>query len=161
MSGKRTPNRHPNSDRGRPGGHPEIAKLGEGTRFGAENGPDPKEAGQRAQRMHGAPHSVRIALRRLAAAEFDLEGPLTPQKLARVFGNTRGTMTGAQMAACKKFQQAMSNPKAMDSLIEHIDGKLVQKTVEAKVTLAEIIAKSYDDAYLEGEEDELDEDRGD
>lgn len=124
------------------GGNPQIAEYGKQTQFGSEGGPDPVEAGRKGGYSKG---SIRQSLRRIGAHEFEVgeDAPDFTQQMMKVFGGEK-RMTGSQLAAVKKFGQAMKNPKAMDTLIDNIDGKLVQKQVETKVSLEDLVNGSYD-----------------
>ena len=126
-------------------GNKDIAIIGKNTRFGSENGPDPKAAkAKQTEAGQGNQHSVRNALRRLAASDFVLGENMTPEVLVKKFGRNGVEISGAQMLAVRKFEQGMKNWKAMDSLIDAIDGKQVQKVVEAQATLADLVNHSYE-----------------
>lgn len=126
------------------GGNKDIAIIGKDTRFGSEKGPDPVEA-QKAREAKGNPGEIRGALKRLACAEIDITRTPTAEDMARIFSKNGGTkITMAQMAAIMKFQQGLKNWKAMDSLIDHVDGKQIERKVEATVTLADLVTRSYE-----------------
>ncbi len=111
------------------GGNPNITEHSKGHRFGDEGHTDPREAQKKASK----PWSIRNGVRRIAGSEFDV-GPDAPpfgDQLNQVFGGT-SRMTGAQIAAVKKFSQAMNDVKAMENLTNDIDGKLIERKVEAK-----------------------------
>lgn len=127
------------------GNNPNIVEHGKATRFGAERGADPKEANKKLMDEIGSPAFVRPALRRLACAEFDIDKKLDSNTLTRVFAKEKAALTGAQILAIRKFQQGMANYKAMDTLIDSIDGKQIQKVAEAKVSLADLVAGSFED----------------
>ncbi len=120
-------------------GNPKIAALGASTRFGQPGGPDP---GLMAREKN--PAHVRAVLRRLAACEIDITQPVTIELLSKMLRRDGSMLTGAEMLAVRKWQQAMTNWRAMDSLIDAIDGKQVQKQVEAQATLADLINRSYE-----------------
>lgn len=120
--------------------NPNIVDAGKSTRFGAEGGPDPSASGYKTMTTKN-PSRVRAALQRIAAADFDISKPMNEKTIASVFGR-EGTLTGAQIFAVQKAKQAMGNWKAMDSLIDAIDGKQVQKVIETKVTLEQILSRS-------------------
>ncbi len=124
-------------------GNPNIAEYGKATRFGAGN--DPKEAHKRMQEEVGNTTFVRPALRRLACAEFDVDKKMDANTLTRVFAKEKASLTGAQILAIRKFQHGLANYKAMDSLIDAIDGKQIQKVAEARVSLADLVAGSFED----------------
>ena len=121
-------------------GNKEIAVIGEKTRFGAENGPDPAEAAKKAK-----PWSVRNSVRRLAAAKIVTKnGPSIQEQIESVFGEP-GVMTVAQLVAVKKVGMALKgNLAAIESITDDVDGKLVQKEVKATVSLADLVNKSYE-----------------
>lgn len=134
------------------GGNKDIALIGKAYQFGAEKGPDPTEAIKK-RNEKGHPGEIRVALKRLACAEIDITRTPTAEDMARIFGKGGTKVTMAQMAAIMKFQQAMKNYKAMDTLIDHVDGKQIERKVEATVTLADLVTRSYE---LEDKADEPD-----
>lgn len=122
-------------------GNPDIKQIGEETRFG--NGKNDPLKANAAPNDRGA---MRKALKKIARHMFDL-GPDAPPfdvQMKRVFSMDEAKLTGAELVAVRKFQQAMAEGKYMDKLIDHVDGKLVDRKVEATVTLADIINKSYE-----------------
>lgn len=110
-----------------------------GKTFGEEGGADP-----RAARASGPKdrYEVRRALRKIARHEFELDEDAKPmdKQMKEVFGGRK--LTGAEILAATKFKQAMKNWKAMDNLTNDIDGKLIEKKVEAQVGYAELVAGS-------------------
>lgn len=131
-----------------PTGNPDIQQHAIGHRFGEAEGADPRAAQQKSK-----PWSIRAMAKRICAAEFDV-GPNAPsieEQIKTLFG---GKMTGGQLAAVRKFAQAMKDPRAMDTLIDNVDGKLIEKKIEATATLADIVGKSYDGEFLNGSSEE-------
>lgn len=125
------------------GGNPDIVKHAEGHRFGDAGGADPSAAGKKGNESRW---SIRSSLKRIGRFEFDVseEGMQNlSEQFRRAFNSKK--LTGSELAAIKKFSQAMLNEQAMDKLIEHIDGKLVERKVEATVTLADLVNGSYDE----------------
>lgn len=122
-------------------GNPNIAQYAEGHRFGEAGGADPREARAKASPAW----CVRDALRRIAACpDLDMSGKgekLMQQIRMRVF---KGKMNGGQILAAQKFIMAMQNYKAMDIVTNDISGKLVEKRIEAKATLADLVNESYE-----------------
>lgn len=122
-------------------GNPNIAEIGKNYGFGAPNGTDPREARAKAN----PPWSVRHAIKRIAACpdlDIDRGAPsLMRQIKTKVFN---GKMSGGEILAAQKFIQAMTNYKAMKEVTEDIDGKLVERKVEAKVSLADLVNGSYE-----------------
>ena len=141
------------ADMAREGGNPDIANLGESTRFGAERGPDPSAAGSVAGEGKKRRASIRAAKRRLAGHSPGTDKPRT-QDFARAFGRPFSELTVAEIMAIQSAQQAMVNYKAMKDFVEDVDGKQVEKKVEAKVTLADIINGDFSALESEGDEDE-------
>ncbi len=127
-------------------GNKDIAEYGKSTRFGAEGGADPKAArAKRTENGTGNQHTVRQAVRRLACADFDITAELTPKELCKKFGREGTVVTGAMLLAAKKFQKAMQGDvKMLQQITDDIDGKQVQKTIEAKTTLADLVNRSYE-----------------
>ena len=124
-----------------PHGNYNIAVLGADTRFGQPRGPDSAAAARKKNaEQHAA--SIRLSLRRLMEFEIDMTKPVTQDVLAAAFGRDGRCLTLAQACAVRKVYQALNNPRAMDMLIEQIDGKQVQATAEAKVTLADLVNAS-------------------
>lgn len=122
-----------------------------GHRFGEPGGANPDQS-----KTQNRPWSVRDGIRRIAAHEFDIsEGaPPIPDQIKKLF---KGKMTGAQIAAATKWAQSMKNWKAMENLTVDIDGKHIEKKVEAKVGYAELVAGSLeqekDQSFVTGEDD--------
>lgn len=130
-------------------------------RFGQKDGNDPKEAkAKQTAAGLGNQHTIRNSLKRLACAEVDITKMPTAEDMAKMFGRDGTKVTMAQLAAIKKFQQAMGNWKAMDSLIDHVDGKQVERKVEATVSLADLVNRSYE-LEDQSEGDELPENEAD
>lgn len=127
-----------------------LARL-DGNSFGTK-GEDPREAQAKSREKMKENSSVRRMVKRIAEHEFDFnEGakPL-PDQIKDVFGKRK--MTGAQVLAAARFAQAMKNNTAMNAIVEDIDGKLIEKKVEAKVGYAELVSGSLD---MEKEDDTL------
>lgn len=104
-----------------PTGNPDIATHGRQTRFGAASGPDPKSAQQRAAR----PWSIRLAMRRLAAARLDIDQPITLARLHRLLSRPGATLSGAELIACEMFLLALQgNADALCRVTLMIDGPL-------------------------------------
>lgn len=96
-------------------GNPNIVNIGKNTRFGAPNGLSPKAARQ----MGNAPWSVRNAIRRIAAMDFDDFD---------CFLKEPDKITLAYAIAIQKFQKALKGDvNAMQQLEDAIDGKLSKK----------------------------------
>lgn len=131
-------------------GNPDIVKAAEGYRFGDPNGPDPAEAGRKGGQQKA---SIRAAVRRIAAAEFDIGEDAPPMKtqINRVFGG-ENKMTGAQMAGARKFALAMNDLRGLENLTNDVDGKLVEKRVEAKTSLEDLVNGIESDQGGEGED---------
>jgi len=127
-------------------GNKDITEYGKATRFGSAGGPDPRAAKEKQTAAgQGNQHSVRNAARRLAAAEFDITKKLSPEDLVKKFGRDGYVVSGAQMIAIKKFQKAMTgDTKMLQQITDDIDGKQVQKVVEAQASLADLVTKSYE-----------------
>lgn len=118
------------------GNNPKLIEDGKNTRFGQPGGADPVAA----TKSGNKPWSIRNSVRRLAAAEFDIDKKMTPEEFAKKFGAGGRTLTGAQMIAAKKFHMALSgNAKVMKEITEDVDGKLVQEQKIATVTLADLV----------------------
>lgn len=122
--------------------NPNIVEAGKATQFGAENGPDPVEAGKKGGHTGG---SIRASIRRLAAQDIDLTRNLTHTDIVKMFGRNQGKVSMAQALAAAKFQKALKGDvKAMAQLEDSVDGKLVEKRIEAEVTLADLVNGSYE-----------------
>lgn len=115
---------------------PEIYKKA--IPFG-EPGNDP-----RAARAKSKPWSIRNAIKRVAN--------MNAEEIAQMMKDPNLTM--AQLVALTKFQMATKgrNVKAQQQIEDSVDGRIVQASVSANISLAEIIAKSYDKKYLESDE---------
>src|SRR5436190_653334 len=123
-------------------GNAQIAALGRYTQFGKERGHDPSAAAcKKSREAHAA--SVRLALRRLAIADFDISQPITLEELVTKFGREGMAISGAQMLAARKFLLALKgNVGLLQQVTDDIDGKQVQATVEARTTLADLVNAS-------------------
>lgn len=122
--------------------------LGTATQFGKERGPDPSAAATKKNNEQHA-QSIRVALRRLATADFDITKPLTLEELVTKFGRDGTVITGAQMLAARKFLMALKGDvRLLQQVTDDIDGKQVQAVAEAKITLADLVAASYDKHIL-------------
>lgn len=121
-------------------GNPRINEYGKDMHFGQPNAPCPRAAQQRASE----PWSIQKAVRRLMAAEFDIspDAPDLHKQMLEVFGG-KNHITGAQYVAVTKFTQALKNPRAMETLIDRLEGKVVERKAEAQVTLADLVNASY------------------
>lgn len=134
--------------------HP-IAVYGEKSRFSKENQPkhDRKKA-----------WSIKRSIRRMAGAKvkivYDKEGKLkledlTVEKIAEMLGAGDRQLTMAELVAARKFRDALGgNTKAQQELQDAIDGKLVNKTLEAKVTLEELLTGDYKDEADDTEQED-------
>lgn len=127
----------------------------QGRRFGEAGGADPSAAATKRNNEQN-PSLVRLSLRRLAAAEFDITKELTNEEIVRKFGREGLKITGAQMIAVRKFQAALkkADPKMMQQITDDIDGKQVQPTASTRLSLEELLALSQDKEYLAGGGDE-------
>lgn len=129
-----------------PDGNEKIVECGEKTRFDS--------ASSRAASLKAnAPWSIRSAIRRIAASRIDIAA-IMAQKLPQVvlakevFGETP---TSAQYAAAQKFLMGFKHFKAMDIVTNDVDGKLVERVIESRVTLAELVEGSYSDGNSDEE----------
>ena len=123
----------------------EIAKWGEKTRFGSENGPDPKEAGRNGGKSNGG--GIRAHLKTLMESPIFAEDPskLKLSDFAKLFGLRRvSDLTFGHISAIQFFKQGLGNGKVMMALIDNVDGKLVQKNENKDTTSwADMLAKAY------------------
>lgn len=120
-------------------GNPDINKYS--VPFGPDN--DPHKAQKKS-----APWSIRNAVRRICAREMikmQADEKMTIERLAELVFDGRQPSMGEMVALRRVFEALRGNPKFSQFVTEDVDGKLVQKTVEAKATLAEIVSKSYDE----------------
>lgn len=125
----------------------EIAKYGKKTRFGAENGPDPRIAQMKWAKAKSQNASIRLYQKVLANSELVHEN-LSDIKLSdfkKVFGvGPKERLIFAQLAAVQSFKHAMVSPQAMQYFIDNIEGKLVQKNENKDTTSwADMLAKAY------------------
>lgn len=133
-----------------------IVRL-QGAGFHSTN--DPKEAQAKGVKNRNENREVRASLRRIAAHEFDFsEGakPIQDQIKNDVFKSKK--MTGAQFFAAVRASQTLKNWKAMEGMINDIDGKLVEKRVEAQVSYADLVNQSLQlegDALVNGGDEEV------
>lgn len=121
-------------------GRADIVKVSKP--FGTEGAADPSAAATKRNKEQN-PSSIRMNLRRLAAAEFDITSPLTKEEIAKKFGRKGTEINGAQVLALKKFEMALKgNTAIMQQVTDDIDGKQVQATVEARTSLADLVNAS-------------------
>lgn len=121
-----------------------------GSRFGEDGGADARDAQAKSRERMMENSSIRRMVRRIAAHEFDMApgSQSIPDQIRGIFGRK---MTGAQMMAAARIAQGMKNPTAMQQVVEDIDGKLIEKKVEAKVGYAELVAGSLERERTEQE----------
>lgn len=136
-------------------GNPNIVEYGKGTHFGKEGAADAQAAQAKSRVTMKENSSIRRMVKRIAAHEFDVsEGaPPISDQIKAIFGKRK--MTGAQMFAATRAAQAMKNYKAMQNLVEDVDGKLIEKKVEATVNYADLVSGSLqlekDDTFVTGD----------
>ena len=103
-----------------------------GYRFGEKGGADPKEAQKKKT-------SIRAATRRFAAMDVGDAVSLSKDK------DEFNKLSLAQAVALSKFKKALSGDvRAMQQLEDSVDGKLVERKVEATTTLEELVLGSFD-----------------
>jgi len=139
--------------------NPNLVKCGEATQFGKPNGPDPKAAARKKKEAQHLSWSVESSIRYFARQTWQTgtTAPSMDYQAKQMLGRP---LTGSEIIALTRLRQAMvGHPKFSQMAREDIDGKVIQKQIETKVTLAELIAKSYDQDYLDGKHDS-DEDSG-
>ncbi len=128
-----------------PEGNKDIAEAGKATRFGQPGGPDPKAA--REKQVN--PASIRMGIKRLMAREIDpdkdIASQMTPEVRLRYLAGPQGKVTEAMIMSIAAVKQAGDNFKAMANIIDQVDGKLVEKKVEAQMTLEELVTGKFDD----------------
>lgn len=131
--------------------NPNIIEAGKATQFGSAGRPDTASCASEGAKLK---NKIRPALRRLAAFEPGQARP-TVDDLAKAFGTHKNStnLTMAEIWALQKAMQASANWKAMDSLIDAVDGKQVDKKVSASVPLADILNGKADDQQIESNEE--------
>lgn len=108
--------------------NPNIKEDNKATRFGEPGGPDPRAA--QAMRKSDA-WSVRRSIRFLARQEVDPE-----QDASEAYKFNQKTVTRAQRIAMKTLRKAdEGDSRAIDQVIDNIDGKLVQPTMNADMAM--------------------------
>lgn len=129
------------------GGNPNIAKYAEGHRFGDAGGADPREA----QAKGAKPWSIRNSVRRICAAEIDITRNFSQAELVKIFGKDAETISIGQLLAARKIEMAFKgSEKMMTEVTNDVDGKLIEKKVEAKTTLEDLVNGDHDDSDQEG-----------
>lgn len=122
-----------------------IIDHGRNTRFGQKNGADPRDA--RAKQVN--PSSIRTALRRLMARQIDVnvdyKKELTLDARLKFLADKNGDVTEAMIVAAIAITQAVQSPKAMQHLIDQVDGKLIEKQAQTIISLADLVAGSFED----------------
>lgn len=140
--------------------HPIVLVSGP-TRFSKDNQPkNDRSAYQKKSR------EVRKALKKLAACDINLVWDekkqdfvfenLTNKKLTEMMrGPMKRKLSAAEMLAAKMYMDAMKgNTKAQMYVTDCIDGKLINKTVESKVTLEELLSGSFENDAQEDDDDD-------
>lgn len=113
--------------------------------FGKDGGNDPREAKQKqTEAGQGNQHSIRNSLRRLMTQDIDVTKTPTAKDMAKMFGRSGTKIKMHEMMAIASVQQALKNFKAMENVINNVDGKLVEKQMTTNVTLADLVTKSYE-----------------
>ncbi len=124
----------------------ELKEIGAATRFGQPGGADPKEA--RAQ-VKVNPTSIRSCLHRLMAYPLDpnksMGEQIKPDALLKFLGYGHKEPTLAMLAAIQTYRHGVESGKIMMQLIDQVDGKLIEKKVEATVPFSEIVKASLQD----------------
>lgn len=104
-------------------------------------GNDPKVAQQKALK----PWSVRHMVRYFARQEWDLSKEAKPMRDQALVMLGKTKLTGAEAMALARVQQAMmANPKFSQFCVEDIDGKVVDKSLSAQVSLADLINGNFE-----------------
>ena len=99
---------------------------------GGEGGKETQFGGPRGNKRGNG--SIRGNIRRLAH--------MHPEDAQDLIGKAE---TMAELIAARKYQVALSGDvKAMQQLEDSVDGRLVEKKVEAEVTLADLVNKSFE-----------------
>lgn len=122
----------------------ELIEAGKNTRFGSKGGADPSAAATK-RNNDANPSQIRSAMKRLAAAEFDITQDFTPAELLKKFGRNGVVVSGAQLIAVKKFQIALKkgDVKMLQQVTDDVDGKQIERKAEAQVSYAELVAGSF------------------
>lgn len=127
------------------GNNPNIVEHGKNTRFGQPGGADPRKA----REAQPNPNSVRACLRRLmtypVSPDLPINEQLTVGNLLAYLGRGHDTPTLAMMAAIQTYKHGVANGKIMMQMIDQVDGKLIEKKVEASATLEQLVTGEYDD----------------
>lgn len=123
-------------------GNKNIVEYAKGHRFGDPGGADPAAAARKAK-----PWSMRRTVRRICETAMEQLAPgekLTVERIGEmVFGHR--PLTFGEMSALRRVLESIrGNPKFSQYVTEDIDGKLVERKVEAQVTLADIVNRSYE-----------------
>lgn len=114
---------------GQPGGNPNIAEAGKGTRFGAPSGLDPKIAGKLSAASENQPAHVRGELRYLSLQEIDDDPDQIDKELKRLSKRGNGKTTLSRMLAVRMFEKAIKQTDSpmCNTVIENIEGRLPQE----------------------------------
>lgn len=122
----------------------EIIEIGKATQFGQPGGADPRAA--REKQVN--PTSIRSCLHRLMAYPLDPNKPMNeqikPDALLKFLGYGREP-TLAMLAAIQTYRHGVESGKIMMQLIDQVDGKLIEKKVEATIPFSEIVKDSLQD----------------
>lgn len=117
--------------------------------FGTENGADPSKAGKESSDIKRTKHSIREQLRRLMAVGAEDVHEKKVMAIAKRIAGDGVKPSTAQLVAAGMFLDALKyGGSNYDRLINHIEGKLMEKTLTGDLTLVEIL-----DAIIEEESD--------
>lgn len=130
--------------------NPNLTELTKKYGFGAEGGADPSAAAKKGVATRVANGSIRRYLKQLMHyplnPDVDIRAQVTSSKLLWYLGYDGSRPTLAALAAIQYYQHAVQNGKIMTSLIDQVDGKQIERVVEAKISLAELVAGSFGEA---------------
>lgn len=118
--------------------------------FGSPGGADPREAQAKSAKRRW---DMRAAVKRFAAIELDLEN-LTPEAFeAALIKHAGRKLTVGEMLALKKISAGFKNPAFLDLLTNDISGRQIEKVVEARASLKDLLTRS--DAELDSLDEQL------
>lgn len=113
------------------------------TRFGAPNGNKPVPMGKNGANVQEATSKggmMRGPLRRIAGLDLSDIEKLTRKDLLERLHPPPWTL--AEIAGVEKVLRSLQNDRAYDTLCDAVDGKLIEKTMSAEVSLEQLINES-------------------
>lgn len=131
--------------KGCPRSRKELLAINKDTRFGAAKGPDPVAAQKKWVEARRKNAETREHCKTIAGSSFGKPlKDMNERDFAKIFGlKSPDELTGGHYAAIRRYQQAMASSPAMSAFFDDVSGKQVERKIEAKVTLADLLTGNF------------------